>query len=445
MRLNVDVSPSSERPTAIILVSRSRDLYWQLKEVLPDLPGATPSVRWGDLDHINQDADLYIWDYHPGLHIPIDLVSRKPHCHLFVLTRSSLPAFRESVPLPEVETLFGPVTSASLRASMVRVLVTHGGTTKTSRKQTIDLLQCDRDEILDCLLQANLKLQEFDQERTNFLTRAVHDFRAPLTAITGYCGLLLAEQLGEVNSSQREVLERMQRSTARLSRLASAMFQLSVGNRVSRAPLLRCCKIREHIDQAVHEMLPIAADKNVSVSMHVVAPTAPLLVDGSQMEQVLVNLLDNALKFTPKGGTVQVRAYPRFWDRRCTDSYHCREPERRARRHHSTNAYQLDVQDSGPGIPPGGLDGIFNEYTSYSGSQDRSGGGLGLAICKLIITQHHGRIWAANVHPTGAMFSCLLPMSTSEQGALPQSRLERVPQGAPVGQTDSYGNYSEQQ
>ena len=95
-------------------------------------------------------------------------------------------------------------------------------------------LRADRDEILQCLIQANLKLQEYDQDRTTFLARAVHDFRAPLTAISGYCGLLLGEPLGPLTENQREVLRRMQHSTKRLSRMASAMFQLSVGRHVKR-------------------------------------------------------------------------------------------------------------------------------------------------------------------------------------------------------------------
>ena len=73
------------------------------------------------------------------------------------------------------------------------------------------------------------------------------------------------------------------------------------------------------------------------------------------------------------------------------------------------NAFRVDICDSGPGIPQPQLDRIFEEYTSYSGGQDRSGGGLGLAICKLILSQHQGHVWAENT-PGGAVFSFVLPL-----------------------------------
>ena len=95
-------------------------------------------------------------------------------------------------------------------------------------------LRADLDEILQYLIQTNLKLQEYDQDRTAFLARAVHDFRAPLTALSGYCGLLLSEPLGPLTKDQREVIQRMLNSTQRLSRMAAAMFQLSVGRQVKR-------------------------------------------------------------------------------------------------------------------------------------------------------------------------------------------------------------------
>src|SRR5207237_7947878 len=93
-------------------------------------------------------------------------------------------------------------------------------TTQDERISTAHSLRADRDEILQCLIETNLKLQEYDQDRTNFLARAVHDFRAPLTSISGYCGLLLSEPFRSLNDNQREVLQRMLHSTNRLSRMS---------------------------------------------------------------------------------------------------------------------------------------------------------------------------------------------------------------------------------
>src|SRR5664280_1608893 len=141
-----------------------------------------------------------------------------------------------------------------------------GSQAHDDRTSIANSLRADRDEILQCLIQTNLKLQEYDQDRTTFLARAVHDFRAPLTAISGYCGLLLGEPLGPLTESQREVLRRMQHSTKRLSRMAAAMFQLSVGRHVKRRLDLQRGDIRECMEQALHEITPFADDKAIAIT-----------------------------------------------------------------------------------------------------------------------------------------------------------------------------------
>jgi len=249
-------------------------------------------------------------------------------------------------------------------------------------------------------LMANLKLQAYDQDRTNFLARAVHDFRAPLMAASGYCGLLVEGALGPLNPDQLESLNRMQHSLRKLTRMASAMFQLSVGKQVEKKLDLKPASIEACITHAAHEVAPFAAEKKINVTLKLAAPEDPLLLDAEQMEQVLVNLLENACKFTPKGGQIEVCAYPvesAIGNPRRADA-------------DSQGAYRVDISDTGTGIVPEHLEAVFEEYTSYSGSQDRSGGGLGLAICKMILTEHGGRVWAEN-HSAGARLSLVLPLS----------------------------------
>jgi signal transduction histidine kinase len=315
-------------------------------------------------------------------------------------------AFREEVPFTEASVLLKPVHRVVLRAFLEQAISSDVSRTK----DCMGSMRANRDEMFQQLIQSNLKLQEYDQERTNFLSRAVHDFRAPLTAITGYCGLLLDEQLGTLSSDQKEVLERMQHSAKRLSRMAKSMFQLSIGRQIEIRPNIQKNDIRECIEQAVHETVPLTTEKNISVSLDVIAPPDGLYFEMSQLEQVLINLLDNASKFTPKAGFIKIKGYPFFWDRRSKGSNVWRNRDRRFSEAEQPNAFRVDIQDSGPGIPASELTRIFEEYTSYSGSQDRSGGGLGLAICKLIMSQHHGCIWADNVPPRGAVFSFVLPL-----------------------------------
>ena len=104
--------------------------------------------------------------------------------------------------------------------------------------------------------------------------------------------------------------------------------------------------------------------------------------------------------------------------------------ERRRRSVHEPNSYRVDISDSGSAIPSEHLNRIFEEYTSYGGGRDRSGGGLGLAICKMIINQHNGRVWAEN-RDTGPLFSFVLPLIRSES-SLPGS-IDYVPKNDTVG------------
>ena len=388
----------------ISLFSPDSDLHKMCREIVGQIPGRVghvlvPSEEPG----MAAAADLYIWDVQPDSTFP----KTPDHClskYLFLLDRKDVPGFRESMGQMEANILLKPVTRATVSAFLGLAVAAH-----EDRVSTASSLRADRDDILQCLIQTNLKLQEFDQDRTNFLARALHDFRAPLTAISGYCGLLLNEALGPLNGEQREVLQRMQHSTKRLSRMTSAMFQLSVGRRVKKRPNLTETDIRDCIDQALHEITPMADGKSISVSVDLSPETPVLHLEQGLMEQVLINLLDNACKFTPKSGRIEIRGYPFFWERRSARNTVSIAAERRRGDSRRPNSYRVDIVDSGPLIPAEHLEDIFEEYTSYSGGRDRSGGGLGLAICRMIIAQHEGHVWAENTG-AGPAFSFLLPI-----------------------------------
>ena len=250
----------------------------------------------------------------------------------------------------------------------------------------------DRDAILDCLLATTLRLQEYDQDRMNFLARAVHDFRTPLTAVNGYCGLLLSGEFGPLTASQQEVLERTLHSIRRLSRLATALFQWSSGLRVGLQSRMREADIEECCRQALHEVRPLAEEKSITVDLDLQPPEQPLRFDPPQIEQLLVNLLENSCKFTPRGGFIQVRGFPMLWERR--------------------RAYRMEISDDGMGVRPEHLGTIFQEYTSYGGGADRSGSGLGLAICKRILAEHGGEIFAESGNK-GVTFIFHLPFGSA--------------------------------
>jgi signal transduction histidine kinase len=404
----------------VVVVSKNRELYALCVEVVTELM-STESVLMADSALGTSANDICLWDFQPGeTELPDRIEPSRLRNSYFLLQRKHLGALRQHFGIIEVNTILKPVTRATLRAFLSdtchRWKKEHRG-----EEQHVNTARAERDDILQSLIEANLKLQEYDHERTNFLARAIHDFRAPLTALGGYCGLMLGEQFGSISTEQKEVLERMLHSAKRLTRMANAMFQLSICQRVEGRLNLQKEDIRECIEQALHEVTPFTEGKRISISVDVIPPPESLTFERGQLEQVLINLLDNACKFTPRAGSIEIRGYPFFWERR-TAQIPSRGGDRRLRQLSEPNSFRVDVRDSGPPVPAGHLNKIFEEYTSYAGGQDRSGGGLGLAICKMLMHQHQGRIWA---EPTsaGALFSLVLPFQRTEPAILSEQEI----------------------
>jgi len=163
-----------------------------------------------------------------------------------------------------------------------------------------------------------------------------------------------------------------------------------------------------------------ADSKQISISVDLADQAPPLYFEPGQIEQVLINLLDNACKFTHRQGEIEIRGYPFFWERREPRGKVVFGTDRRNQTSREPNSYRIDIRDSGSPMPEEQLKGIFEEYTSYAGSRDRSGAGLGLAICGMILRQHNGRIWAENTE-AGPLFAFVLPY----QGKQPESEFDR--------------------
>jgi signal transduction histidine kinase len=408
----LEISALPEPDITLSVVSEDKELLTLCREVLSQLTGSRWSLQaYGRLELI-PSTDVCLWDYEAGAEVPAP--EKADQKVFFVVPPQHIETFRNRVPWAEGNILLAPVTRAVLQAFLGSVSSTRSNPTLSE----IGNPRADRDELLQCLLQANLRLQEYDRQRTNFIARAVHDFRAPLTAMSGFCGLLADGELGSINPGQREALHRMQHAAKRLSRMATAMFDLSIGPQMHVQPDLREGDIRECIKQAMHEILPLAAEKEIPVeAVNILPPSAPLHFDASQIEQVLINLLDNACKFTPSGGLIEITGYPYFWERRFLAGGRSRSGTRRSGSDGSPNSYRVDVKDTGSGVPPDQVDRIFEEYTSYAGSKDRSGGGLGLAICRMILSRHQGCVWVDSTE-SGAAFSFVLPYNrrSSQEG-----------------------------
>ena len=388
------------RAMRVQLISEDREVARLCGEILQEFPSQECRLVTGE--RAEPDHDVWIWDYQAGFELP-DHMDWAPSKHLFLVHRKEIAEFRKASPHPGAAIVLKPVTRASLAAFLTHAVSVHG------RHPAADnSLRADRDELLQCLIEANLKLQEYDQERTNFVARGIHDFRAPLTAINGYCGLLISEALGSLAPQQKEVLQRMQRSANRLWRMASAMFELSVGRQGKSRVEAQKRDIQDCVNQAVHEIGAAAEGKQIAITVQLESELRELAIDAAQIEQLFVNILENACRFTPKYGEIEIQGYPYFWERRRMKTAVPPAGDRRNRQSAQPNAYRIDIRNTGSLIASQHLLTIFEEYTSYAGGDDRSGGGLGLAICRLVAQQHEGYIWAENTD-RGPRFSLVLP------------------------------------
>jgi signal transduction histidine kinase len=342
------------------------------------------------------EAELCLHDFEPGDELP-SFSAAGSWNHLFLVDPQHLADFSNQVQGRPVCLVLKPVTRPALEAVIdsVREL----WASRSSNQREAASLRSDRDELLQHLLQANLRLQQYDQERTNFLARALHDLRTPLTSLRGICGLLLEGEVGPLNPQQRELLQRLQASAGRLGRMSSGMFELSIQGRVHRTPQLEAGDIENCVNRALQEVCALVQEKQLHVISHLVPAPVPMFMEPQQIEQLLINLLENACKFTRRMGKIHIHGTAVSWDFERSAA----QPDAEF-----PNAYRVDIRDSGPGIEQTMLEAIFEQYTSLGAGDDRSRCGLGLAICKLAATAHGGRIWATS-GPDGATFSFVLP------------------------------------
>jgi signal transduction histidine kinase len=367
-------------------------------------------------------CDICVWDCSSTGGLPDFPISDYRKSHLFLVERRQIRSILDKLPREPIGLLLKPVSKSTLAAFLEQAVARCAAWDGVRHPECLGV-GADRDDMLQYLLQANLRLQEYDHDRTNFLARALHDFRAPLTALNGYCGLLLEGLLGPLTVEQKEVIRRLEQSGKRLGRMSSSMYALTLGRQVRQPPKLQEYPIEDCIQQAIYELAAISRGKDISISVDLSPSPCPLSFEPTQFEQLLINLLENACRFTPRHGSIEIVGGPSFWERRSCPATGVLL-ERRRQHSDEPNVYRVDITDSGPGIPESFLPLIFEEYTSYSGPDDRSGGGLGLAICRTIVQSHQGSIWATS-GKSGVTFSFVFPLRLAECSAdLPSASIK---------------------
>ena len=271
---------------------------------------------------------------------------------------------------------------------------------------TVQELLQEREITYRNLLAAYLKLQEVNRQKTVFLASAAHELKTPLAVIKGYYDLLLAGSLGRLTDKQRDILEESKDSCERLVRLVSMFLNYSALESGKLVLQLRENDLRDCLDELAKRWSEAFQRKGVKLDAKFDPSIPTFRFDYQKVQQAAANLLDNALKHTPAGGSVSLQAAPHFWERRVASM--APAEERRRFRLPRPNSVEVSVQDSGAGIAAEHHQEIFEDFVRVD--RNTSGMGLGLAIAKRLIQAHRGKIWVESGSPTGSRFTFLLPM-----------------------------------
>jgi signal transduction histidine kinase len=254
------------------------------------------------------------------------------------------------------------------------------------------------------LQQAFDRLKELDRLKSNFLATVSHELRTPLTSIIGYSDMLASGIGGDLTEEQLEFVQTIHQKGEHLLALITSLLdmnKLEQGSmRLSRQPVT----VRALLDDLQKTLAPSAAKKGVALVVECAPDAGSAFVDPVRIKQVLFNLAENALKFTPRGGKVRFtgRATEAAGDDDGFGAVLLSVPRR---------AVELGVIDSGIGIPPEEHEKIFDAFYQVDGSSTREHGGtgLGLSIVRRIVEAHGGRIWVQSEPGQGAAFYLTIP------------------------------------
>jgi signal transduction histidine kinase len=260
------------------------------------------------------------------------------------------------------------------------------------------------------LVQEYTQLRERFVRTANALASAAHDLKTPLAILNGYIELLRSEKLGGLNDRQREVLRDMHSSGQRLQHFIQDFLSFSVleiGEMKMRyeagdmnACLSEVCRLWSHRFQEKGLALYFLANDRLP----------ELAFDSPKVQRVISNLLENASKFTPAGGTVWLHAEPYMWERRSASNPGI-SGERRQQNNALPNSVKVSVSDTGPGIPAEYHIEVFDDFFRLPQTENQPDGmGLGLAIARRLVNGMGGKIWVESDPGAGSKFSFIIPL-----------------------------------
>ena len=225
---------------------------------------------------------------------------------------------------------------------------------------------------------------ETERLRNSLLSSVSHDLRTPLASITGAASTLIENEARLDAATRRDLLEALHEEADRLNRLVQNLLEMTRLEAGALVPHTAWHSVEEVVGAALGRFGKSLAERPVTARIPAELPLVPM--DDVLIEQVLINLIDNAIKYTPPGTPIEVSA------------------------DETAGAVVVEVADRGPGLPPGEERLIFEKFHRTDPAPSARGAGLGLAICQGIIRAHGGSIWAENRPGGGVALRFTLPL-----------------------------------
>lgn len=236
------------------------------------------------------------------------------------------------------------------------------------------------------------KLQQLEIARDSLVHMIVHDLRTPLTSIL--TGIQMVDSFGELSEPQREIIDIAAAGGQTLLDMINDL--LNISKMENGALKLNSVEVRSHFigQQALNQVRHLAQHKTIDLQQDLAEDLPAFSADDELLCRVLVNLISNSIKFTPRGGMVHL-----------STSHNAQD-----------NIIFFEIRDNGQGIPAESIESIFDKFGQVEGtSGTRTSTGLGLTFCKLAIEAHGGSIWVESTVGTGSKFSFSLPLNQAEK------------------------------
>lgn len=268
--------------------------------------------------------------------------------------------------------------------------------------------------LYDELKKTNIKLEKLEKLKSEFISIVSHELRTPLTSIKNSLDIMLSGKTGEITSVQNNFLSIAKRNVDRLSGIINDLLDLSKIEAGKMEFRFKPLSIVEPIDFVKSTFDPLAEKKNISLKVDIQPDLPEVYGDIARIEQVLSNLVSNAIKFTSDNGEIVVSAEKIKYSEIDQNLFYHDASQTAIRQCEllNTDYVKVSVKDTGIGIKKADIPKVFDKFQQIESSLSREvgGTGLGLPIAKQLIDAHRGEIWLESELQKGSTFSFILPV-----------------------------------